>query len=117
MVTIAFYISFIDFNNDNPLENALVEAIFSLQENDPSFTELKLNNYCYRVDFKFFEQVMMALKNNCYVKNVSLVNLDLVDKHATVCLASIIPTISCILQFINIVQLTATFLVQHIKTY
>ena len=79
----------VDFNFEMPQESVVLEAIASLQEDDPSFTELNLNNHPL-VSPQHLHQIMEALKTNSYVETVSLANVKMVDKHALVCLLYIL---------------------------
>ena len=71
-------------NIELPQESVVTEKIAALQENEPSFTELNLNNHPL-VNSEHLDQIMLALKDNSYVESVSLVNVKMVDKHAVVC--------------------------------
>ncbi len=73
----------VELNFDLPQESVVTEAVTALQDNEPSFTELNLNNHPL-VNSNHLDQIMAALKDNSYVEHVSLVNLKMVDKHAVV---------------------------------
>ena len=74
----------VELNFDLPQESVVTDAITALQDNEPSFTELNLNNHPL-VNSNHLDQIMVALKDNSYVEHVSLVNVKMVDKHSMVC--------------------------------
>ena len=75
--------TFTDLNFEMPQESVITDAIALLEENDVSLTELNLNNHPL-INSEHLQQIMESLKSNTCVESVSLVNVKMADKHATV---------------------------------
>lgn len=72
----------IDYDYDPPQSTDLLEAITSLEDNDPYLTELNLNNHSLITSQHIF-QILDALKTNTYLETLSMVNVSLDDRHTS----------------------------------
>ena len=75
--------TFSDYDYDPPQSTDLLEAITSLEDNDPYSTELNLNNHSLITSQHIF-QILDALKTNTYLETLSMANVSLDDRHTSV---------------------------------
>ena len=71
-----------DFDNP-PQKTNIQEAINSVERDDPTLTELNLNNHSELFP-PLIDQLVAALENNTYLESLSLANVKFSDNHAAV---------------------------------